>query len=194
MADTYVQTARLKVPAPARSGFQHPAQGAGVPSIGTPPTALRLSTKEGHGDGECIGNGKSDDGSVARTTTAAFDRSDLIMPVQTVPFVPIFALGGFFLIAPGMVVTLFTNSDALGFAVVVATAVAALVRPTANWILFAVLCSLRTVPFLVAALTAVAMRIGLAKHAWPYLIAYLVLGGVAQLRIRSLRRSGQIEI
>lgn len=55
------------------------------------------------------------------------------MPVQTVPFVPIFILGGFFLIAPGMVVTLFTNSDPLGFAVVMATAIAALVRPTASW-------------------------------------------------------------
>lgn len=116
------------------------------------------------------------------------------MPVQTVPFVPIFILGGFFLIAPGMIVTLFTNSDPLGFAVVVTTAVAALVRPTASWILFAVLCSMRTVPFIVAALTAVAMRIGLAQHGLPYLIAYLVIGGVAQLRIRSLRRSGEIDI
>ncbi len=116
------------------------------------------------------------------------------MPVQTVPFVPIFILGGFFLIAPGMVVTLFTNSDPLGFAVVMATAIAALVRPMASWILFAVLCSMRTVPFIVAALTAVAMKIGLAKHGLPYLIAYLVIGGVAQLRIRSLRRSGEIDI
>ncbi len=121
-------------------------------------------------------------------------RTGLIVPIQTVPFVPIFILGGFFLIAPGMIVTLFTNSDPLGFAVLLATAVAALVRPTASWILFAVLCSLRTVPFIVAALTAVAMRIGLAKHAWPYLVAYLILGAIAQLRIRSLRRSGQIEI
>lgn len=116
------------------------------------------------------------------------------MPVQTVPFVPIFILGAFFLIAPGMVVTLFTNSDPLGFAVVVATAIAALVRPTASWILFAVLCSMRTVPFIVAALTAVAIRIGLAQNGWPYLVMYLVIGGVAQLRIRSLRRSGQIDI
>jgi uncharacterized membrane protein len=119
---------------------------------------------------------------------------DLRVPVQTVPFVPIFILGGFFLIAPGMLVTLFTNSDPLGFAVVVATAIAALVRPTASWILFAVLCSMRTVPFVVAALTAVAMRIGLAKHGLPFLILYLIIGGVAQLRIRSLRRSGQIDI
>lgn len=116
------------------------------------------------------------------------------MPVQTVPFVPIFILGGFFLIAPGMLVTLFTNSDPLGFAFVVATAVAALVRPTASWILFAVLCSMRTVPFIVAALTAVAMRIGLAQHGLPYLLAYLIIGGVAQLRIRALRRSGEVDI
>ena len=90
--------------------------------------------------------------------------------------------------------TLFTNSDPLGFAVVMITALAALIRPTASWILFAVLCSMRTVPFIVAALTAIAMRIGLAQHGWPYLVAYVVIGGVAQLRIRSLRRSGQIEI
>ncbi|MGN7161450.1 hypothetical protein [Sphingomonas sp. SAFR-052] len=115
------------------------------------------------------------------------------MPVQVVPFVPLFVLGGFFLIAPAMVVTLFTNSDPLGFAVFVATAIAALVRPAASWILFAVLCSMRTVPFIVAALTAVAMRIGLAKQGLPYLIAYVIIGGIAQLRIRSLRRSGQIE-
>lgn len=116
------------------------------------------------------------------------------MPVQTVPFVPIFILGGFFLIAPGMVMTLFTNSDPLGFAVVVATAIAALVRPTASWILFAVLCSMRTVPFIIAALTAVAMRIGLAQHRLPYLVAYLIIGTVTQLRIRALRQSGEIDI
>lgn len=45
MADTHVQTTRLKVPAPARSGFQHPAQGAGIPSDGMPPTgAASLNT------------------------------------------------------------------------------------------------------------------------------------------------------
>ncbi|MBJ6122519.1 hypothetical protein [Sphingomonas mollis] len=116
------------------------------------------------------------------------------MPVQTVPFVPIFVLGVFFLIVPGWIVALFINSDPIGAAVCLATAVAAMIRPTASWILFAVLCSLRTVPFIVAALTAVAMRIGLAQHGWPYLVMYLVIGGVAHLRIRSLRRSGQIDI
>jgi hypothetical protein len=116
------------------------------------------------------------------------------VPIRTVPFVPIFVLGGFFLIVPGMVVTLFTNSDPLGFAVVMATAVTALVRPTASWILFAVLCSMRTVPFIAAALTAVAMRIGLAKHALPYLVTYLVVGAIAHIRIRALHRSGEIDI
>ncbi len=116
------------------------------------------------------------------------------MPVQTVPFVPLFVFGTFFLIAPGMIVTLFFNSDPLGFAVCMATAIGALVRPTASWILFAVLCSLRTVPFIIAALTAVAMRIGLASEGLPYLIGYLIIGGVAHLRIRSLRRSGAIDI
>jgi hypothetical protein len=133
-------------------------------------------------------------GGAGRHAAVRASHQDLRVPISTVPFVPIFILGGFFLIAPGMVVTLFTNSDPLGFAVVVATAIAALVRPTASWILFAVLCSLRTVPFIVAALTAVAMRIGLAQHGLPYLIAYLVIGGVAHLRIRSLRRSGEIDI
>jgi hypothetical protein len=119
---------------------------------------------------------------------------ELIVPVQTVPFVPMFVFGTFFLIVPGMIVTLFTNNDPLGFAVVVAMAIGALVRPTASWILFTVLCALRTVPFIIAALTAVAMRIGLASEGLPYLIAYLVMGGIAHLRIRALRRSGAIEI
>lgn len=43
------------------------------------------------------------------------------MLVQTVPFVPLFVFGTFFLIAPGMVVTLFFNSDPLGFAVCMAS-------------------------------------------------------------------------
>lgn len=116
------------------------------------------------------------------------------MPVQVVPFVPTFILGGVFLIVPGLVVTLFTNSEPIGVAVVVATAVAALVRPTASWFLFAVLCSMRTVPFLIAFAVAVAMRIGLARHGLPWLLLWLAVGAVGQLRIHMLRRSGQIDI
>ncbi|MBB3348402.1 hypothetical protein [Sphingomonas sp. BK069] len=116
------------------------------------------------------------------------------MPVQTVRYVPPFILGTFFLIAPGMVLTLFTNSDALGFTLFLCTASAALVRPAASYLLFAVLCSLRTVPFIVSALIVLAMRLGLARHALPYLVAWLVLGGLSHLRIRALRRSGAIDI
>ncbi|MHC9419169.1 hypothetical protein ACYZX9_11310 [Sphingomonas citri] len=116
------------------------------------------------------------------------------MRVQVVPFVPTFILGAVYLILPGYVVTLFTNSDPLGFSIVVITALAAMVRPTASWLLFAVLCSLRTVPFIIAALVAIAMRIGLAQHGLPWLVMYLVVGAVAQLRIHMLRRSGQIDV
>lgn len=116
------------------------------------------------------------------------------MRVQAVPFVPIFVLGTFFLIGPGVVVALFANSDAPGATVLVATAAAALIRPTASWMLFAVLCALRTVPFIAAALVAIAMRIGLAKHGLPWLMLYLAFGAVAQFRIHMLRRSGQIDI
>jgi len=116
------------------------------------------------------------------------------MRVQVVPFVPTFVLGAIFLIGPGFVVTLFTNSDPIGFSIVVATAIAAMIRPTASGLLFAVLCSLRTVPFIIAALVAIAMRIGLAQHGLPWLVMYLVVGGIAQVRIHMLRRSGEIDI
>lgn len=177
----------------SNSGFQHPAQGAGIPFHGMPPTEVASFTSEGDDDWESS-RIHEDAGQDGHHDGFNADQRGLSVPVQTVPFVPIFILGGIFLIAPGMIVTLFTNSDPLGFAVVMATAIAALIRPTASWMLFAVLCSMRTVPFIVAALTAVAMKIGLAKHGLPYLIAYIVIGGVAQLRIRSLRRSGEIDI
>lgn len=115
------------------------------------------------------------------------------MPVQVVPYVPPFVLGTFFLLAPGYFVTLFTNSDPIGFSIVVMTAIASLVRPAASWILLVVLCSLRTVPFIIAALVAIAMRIGLAQHGLPWLIMYLVVGAGAQLRIHTLRRAGEID-
>jgi hypothetical protein len=117
------------------------------------------------------------------------------MIVQTVPFAPLFLLGGFFLLAPGLVVTLFTNSEPAGVVVVMLTAIGALVRPQASWILFVVLCALRTVPFIFAALVAVTLRVGLTSSGgWVVLTMSLVLGGIAQLRIRSLRRSGHIDI
>lgn len=194
MAVTYVQTTRLKVSAPvpiqvSNARLRGPAsRPTGCRRLGRPP-----SITEGEDDWKS-GRIHERDGPDARYEGIDAGRRGLSVPVQTVPFVPLFLLGGFFLIAPGMVVTLFTNSDPLGAAVCFGTAVAAMVRPAASWILFAVLCSLRTVPFIVAALTAVAMRIGLAQHGLPYLIAYLVIGGVAQLRIRSLRRSGEIDI
>ncbi|MBB4050374.1 hypothetical protein [Sphingomonas zeae] len=162
VADAYVQATRLKAFAPVSLRFPTPGSGAGVSSNGTPPTGLRPSATEGDDD---WGSGRTTEGTgLASWNEIGAGSRSLNMPVQTVPFVPIFILGAFFLIAPGMVVTLFTNSDPLGFAVVVATAIAALVRPTASWILFAVLCSMRTVPFIVAALTAVAIRIGLAQN------------------------------
>jgi len=117
------------------------------------------------------------------------------MVVQTVPFFPLFLLGGFFLLAPGFVVTLFTSSEPAGVAVVLLTAIAALVRPQASWFLFAVLCALRTVPFILAAAVAVTLRVGLTSSGgWGLLTMSLILGGIAQLRIRHLRRTGQIDI
>lgn len=194
VAVTYVQTTRLKVSAPvpiqvSNTRLRGPASRAtGCRRLGRP-----LSIMEGEDGWEAIraarlvGPGGRYDGNDAGSR-------ELIVPVQTVRFVPMFVFGTFFLIVPGMIVTLFFNNDPLGFAVCMATAVGALVRPTASWILFTVLCSLRTVPFIIAALTAVAMRIGLASEGLPYLIAYLFMGGIAHLRIRALRRSGAIEI
>lgn len=114
--------------------------------------------------------------------------------MQTVPFVPPFLLGIFFLFAPGLVVTLFTNSEPPGVVVVVLTGLAALIRPQAHWSLFLVLCSLRTVPFIAAAMVAVAMRIGLATDAWTHLAIFLAFGGVAHWRIHSLRKAGLIDL
>ncbi|WP_348656770.1 hypothetical protein [uncultured Sphingobium sp.] len=116
------------------------------------------------------------------------------MPIQTVPFVPPFLLGIFFLFAPGLAVTLFANSEPPGVAVVLLTGIAALIRPQAHWTLFLVLCSLRTVPFIAAAMVAVAMRIGLAPNAWPHLTIFLAFGGIAHWRIHSLRKAGLIEL
>lgn len=116
-----------------------------------------------------------------------------MMQIHVVRTAPLFVLGTFLLIAPGYFITLFTNSDPIGFSVVVATALAALIRPTASWILFAVLCAMRTVPFIMAALVAISMRIGLAPHGLPWLIMYLAVGALAQLRLHWLRRSGQLE-
>lgn len=115
------------------------------------------------------------------------------MVVQTAPFVPFFLLGTFFLFGPGLVVTLFLNSEPPGVAVVLLTALAAFVRPSMSWMLVTVLCALRTVPFILAAGVAVAMRVGLAPAGWGPFAVFLVVGAVAQWRIRSLRRSGQID-
>lgn len=116
------------------------------------------------------------------------------MPVQTVPFVPPFLVGIFFLFAPGLAVTLFANSEPPGVAVVLLTGIAALIRPQAHWSLFLVLCALRTVPFIAAALVAIAMRIGLAQNAWPHLVTFLAFGAIAHWRIHSLRKAGLIDL
>ena len=116
------------------------------------------------------------------------------MVVQTVPFVPFFLFGIFFLFAPGLVVTLFLNSEPAGAAVVVLTALGALIRPQISWMLVCVLFALRTGPFIMAAALAVGLRIGLAQNTWAVLAAFLVVGATAQTRIHLLRRSGHIDL
>lgn len=81
------------------------------------------------------------------------------MVVQTVRFVPFINLGTLPLLGPGLVATLFTNSEPAGVVVVPLTALAALIWPPIHWTLFMLLCALRTIPFLAAALLAVAMRV-----------------------------------
>lgn len=116
------------------------------------------------------------------------------MVVQTVPFVPFFLFGIFFLFAPGLAVTLFLNSEPAGAAVVVITGMGALIRPQISWMLLTVLFALRTVPFIMAAALAVGLRVGLAQNTWPVLVTFLAVGAIAQTRIHLLRRSGEIEI
>lgn len=116
------------------------------------------------------------------------------MIVRTVPFVPNFILGGIYLLVPGLILTLFLNNEPPGAILVALTALAALIRPQASPMLFCVLCSLRTVPFLIAGAIAVAMRIGLAQHGWRALVFFIAIGAVAHMRIHFLRASGQIDI
>ena len=115
------------------------------------------------------------------------------MIVRTVPFVPNFILGGIYLFVPGLLLTLFLNSEPSGAILVALTALAALIRPQASPMLFCVVCSLRTVPFLIAGAIAVGMRIGLTQHGWPALVFFITIGAVAHARIHFLRASGQID-
>ncbi|WP_257555398.1 hypothetical protein [Sphingobium sp. CFD-2] len=116
------------------------------------------------------------------------------MIVRTVPFVPNFILGGIYLFVPGLLLTLFLNSEPPGAILVALTALAALIRPQANPMLFCVLCSLRTVPFLIAGAMAVGMRIGLAQQGWPAFFFFIAIGAVAHARIHFLRVRRQIVI
>ena len=116
------------------------------------------------------------------------------MVVQTVPFVPFFLFGIFFLFAPGLAVTLFVNSEPAGAVIVALTAVGALIRPQFSWMLLCVLFALRTAPFIMAAALAVGLRVGLAQNTWPVLVTFLAVGAIAQTRIHLLRRSGEIDI
>ena len=116
------------------------------------------------------------------------------MVVQTVPFVPLFLFGIFFLFAPGLAVTLFLDSEPAGVVVVALTALGALIRPQLSWMLLYVLFALRTVPFIMAAALAVGLRVGLAQNTWPVLVTFLVVGAIAQTRIHLLRQSAEIDI
>jgi hypothetical protein len=116
------------------------------------------------------------------------------MVVQGAPFVPFFILGLGFLFGPGLAVTFFFNSTPPGAAVVVLTGLAALIRPQASWTLVMVLCALRTVPFIMAAVMAIELRFGLAPRGLLFLALYIAVGALAQWRLRALRRSGEVEI
>ncbi|WP_068094639.1 hypothetical protein [Novosphingobium rosa] len=115
------------------------------------------------------------------------------MRVQVVPFIPDFIVGLIFLFLPGLAVTFFARSEPAGAAVVFLTGLAALIRPQAHWALYFVLCTLRTVPFLMAAIIAVAMRTGVAPGAWLQLGAFIAFGALANWRLHRLRADGLID-
>lgn len=116
------------------------------------------------------------------------------MVASLVPFVPPFVLGLFFVLGPSFAIALLAG-DTAGAAAVALVSVAAFVWPKDNFYLSCVLCALRTAPLIYLAIILVSMRVlHVGPPSYPILVAYVVVAGAAQWRIRGLVRSGGLAI